>query len=199
MKQFFMILLLGLLVGCSAITARQFDPVEYNYAITIAANSTHAVHLCSTKGPDYYNYLTLMNHDSFVLTEYVANKNDKMQALPAANQLRDITLSFLLHKSDSVDYCQLKLGNIQGSARMYARSVGYDYSYDPCSGDAATRLALFKSAHDAKKISDDDFKDLTTDILRLQTIDKSSCTLESSKKLNDLLDDAKTALSLVTF
>ena len=88
MKQFFMILLLGLLVGCSAITARQFDPVEYNYAITIAANSTHAVHLCSTKGPDYYNYLTLMNHDSFVLTEYVANKNDKMHPyVLALNQI----------------------------------------------------------------------------------------------------------------
>ena len=186
------------LFGCSSITTRDFDSIEYNYAVNISADATHAIHLCKIKNSDYYGYLKQINHNSFVLEEYVANKADSDIALPAVNQLRDISLSFLIKSTMSDSYCISKLSNVQASARMYARSIGYASKFDPCKGDVESNFTIFKKQYDSKEITQDEFKDLTGDLIKMNTIDQSGCTLETRNNLNKFLDNMKDIAGLLT-
>lgn len=189
------------LSACSTITdkftARTYDPVEYNYAVMIATNATHAAHLCGQKGVDYDGYLQAMNHDTLTLVEYVSNKEDTTQALPAAEQIRGVTMSFLARPVRSVSYCLHKVNNIQASARMYARAIATSTKFNPCEGNPEDRLVDFKKSYDAKAISKEEFADLAGDLQKLTLIDASSCTLENRAKMDKLVGDLQSLSGLL--
>lgn len=191
MKRLFIASAVALLAGCSMFTERKYDPVEYNYAIRIATNATHAAHLCKEKGADYAGYLTQLNHDSFTLVEYVSNKGFSEEALVAVEQIRKVTYSFLMRPERSVSYCKHKVNNIQASARMFARAIGSSQQYDTCDSSAADRLVDFRKSYDAKAISKEEFLELAGDLEKLILIDTSSCTLETKAKMAKLVNDLK--------
>lgn len=180
--------------GCAMFQARLFDPVEYNYAVTIITNATHATHRCvSMVDPDYDKYLQLINHDSLTLVEYESDKTDTSQVVPAAQQIRDMTSTMLDHRSYSVAYCQHKLSNIQASARTFARAVSGNNEYDMCQSDVQTRFEFFKKSYDSSLISEEEYKELVGDLLKLQTVDTSGCTLEERTKMQKALEVIKDA------
>ena len=200
------LLILAAAIGLSAcstltdkFTARTYDPVEYNYAVMIATNATHTAHLCGDgKSTDYFAYLQDMNHDSFTLVEYVSNKSDTAQALPAAEQIRTITQEFLARPVRSVSYCLHKMNNIQASARMYARGIADSSKFNPCEGNPEDRLVDFRKSYDAKAISKEEFADLAGDLVKLTKIDTSSCTLENRAKMDKLVSDLQSLSGLLT-
>ena len=191
------LILLLLLTGCTAFTTRQFDPVEYNYAVNISANATHAIHRCKSKNAEYNEYLRLINRDSFTLVEYISNKSDNLEALPAGTELRNITLSFLLKPKSSEQYCVHKLSNIQASARMYARAIGYDSKYDICDGELSSKVLIYKSSMDSELISREEYSDLVNDLVKMDAINKAGCKLENRQKLNKLIDGLKSISGLI--
>ena len=183
-----------LLSGCAMFQARSYDPVEYNYAVTITTNATHATHRCiSMADPDYDKYLQLINHDSLTLVEYVSDKADTTQVVPAAEQIRDMTSTLLGHKLYSVAYCQHKLSNIQASARTFARAVSGNSEYDMCQSDVQSRYDFFKKSYDSTLISREEYAELVGDLLKLQTVDTSGCTLEERAKMQKALELIKDA------
>lgn len=186
-----------LLAGCSMFQARSYDPVEYNYAVVITTNATHATHRCtSMSDPDYNLWLQEINHESLTLVEYVSDKDDTAQVVPAAQQIRDMTSTMLGHTAYSIGYCQHKLSNIQASARTFARAVGGNGKYDMCQSDVQSRYKLFKKSFDSGRISNDEFKELSLDLLKLKTIDTSGCTLEERAQMAAALSVVQTAASL---
>jgi len=197
MKKVSLIVAALLLSACSMFQARPYDNVEYNYAVLITANATHAAHRCGdTSVPDYQTYLQAMNHDSLTLDEFVSDKADSKQALPAVEQIRDMTSTFLSHPTYSVAYCQHKLSNIQASARTFARAIGGNKTYDMCQSDVQQRYNLFSISYKDGKISKAEFDELTGDLLKLQTIDTSGCTLEERAKMAEALKVIQTASKL---
>lgn len=202
MKKLLTLVAIFTLSACSTFTdkftARTYDPVEYNYAIMIATSATHAAHLCGDgKSADYFSYLQAMNHDSLTLTEYVSNKADTTEALPAAKQIRTITQEFLAKPVRSVSYCLHKMNNIQASARMYARGIANSSKFNPCEGNPEDRLVDFKKSYDAKAISKEEFADLAGDLQKLTTIDTSSCTLDNRAKMDRLVTDLQSLSGLL--
>ena len=197
MKKLLTLAAIFALSACSTITARQYDPVEYDYAVRIAVNSTHAAHLCKEEGTDYQTYLHEINRDSALLQEYVSNKEDTLQALPAAIQVRGIVISFLAKPARTVAYCKHKINNVQASARMYARAVGSSTKFNPCEGNPEDRLVDFKRSYDAKAISKEEFADLAGDLQKLTTIDESGCTLENRAKMAKLASDLQSLSGLL--
>jgi len=181
------------IAGCSAFMSRAYDPVEYNYAVLIAANSTHAVSRCESRNGEYdeydeYNvYLQKINSDTFTLMEYVANKSDSEQALIAATQVREITQDFLANTNYSHRFCQHKLSNIQASARMLARGVGSTDRFDICKGNVQERFALFEASYKQNKITKEEFVDLSNDLLKMGQINTAGCSYESRTKLENTL------------
>lgn len=197
----FTLLIILILTGCSTITgmftARTYDPVEYNYAVMIATNATHAVHRCKVQGTDYHGYLQAMNHDTLILVEYVSNKKDAEQALPAARQIRSVTTSFMARPDRSVSYCLHKINSIQASARMFARGIATSTQFNPCDGNPGERLIDFQKSYDAKEITKEEFTDLVSDLQKLVTIDASSCTLANRAKMDKLVSDLQSLTGLL--
>lgn len=188
---------LMLLSGCSMFQARSYDPVEYNYAVVITINATHATHRCQNMlDPDYDLWLQEINHESLTLVEYVSDKDDTEQVMPAAQQIRDMISIMLGHKKYSITYCQHKLSNIQSSARTFARATGGNSKYDMCQSDVQSRYGLFKDSFDHKLISKDEFAELSGDLLKLKTINTSGCTLEERAKMAEAIDVIQKAATL---
>lgn len=197
MKTMLFLISIGLLSGCAIFQARTYDPVEYNYAVMITTNATHATHRCiSMADPDYDKYLQLLNHDSLTLVEYVSDKADAAQVVPASQQIRDMTSTMLGHKIYSVAYCQHKLSNIQASARTFARAVSGNRDYDMCQSDVQNRFDFFKKSYDSTLISKEEYEELIGDLLKLQTVDTSGCTLEERSKMQKALNVVKDAATL---
>lgn len=194
MKKLITITLALMVSACAMFHARTYDPVEYNYAVVITTNATHATHRCiSMADPDYDMYLQLLNHDSLTLVEYVSDKADAVQVVPAAQQIRDMTSTMLSHRMYSVAYCQHKLSNIQASARTFARAVSGNSDYDMCQSDVQSRYELFAESYKVGRISKEEFGELVGDLLKLKTIDTNGCTLEERAKFEKALDVIQSA------
>jgi len=191
--------LLLTLAGCATteLTARLYDANEYNYAVNIAVNATHAVARCETRNAEYDVYLQKINSDSFTLLEYVSNKTDTKQALPAATQIREISLDFLNNKMYNNRYCQHKLSNIQGAARMFARGVGYTDRFNICKGNVLERFTAFELSYTQNMISREEFANLSQDLLKMQKIDTAGCTLEDRVKLEQAINIIQTAVKFL--
>ncbi len=191
MKKIYLIAITLFLTACSTnmIKSRNFDSTEFNYATLIAADSTHAIHRCSSKGTEFENYLQKLNSETFYLVEYVSNKSDTEQVLPAANMVREITFDYLTDNKDkSVKFCQHKLSNVQVSARMLARGLANSDRFDACSGDVQQRFELFEKSYNEKLISKNEFVNLSNDLLKLKTINTAGCTLENRAKFETAID-----------
>ena len=186
------------LSGCAMFSSRDYDPIEYSYAIDIATDATHALHRCTTRSDGFDTYLQKINATSFTLVEYVSNKDDSAQVLPAAMQIRDVALSFLMTPTYSDRYCQHKLSNIQASARMFARGVGNTDRFNICAGNVQDRFSAFQKSLDEKAITKPEFVDLSGDLIRMITIDTSSCTLEQRVEFENTINGIQAALSILT-
>lgn len=190
MKNILVILTALILTACSTnmIKSRSFDPVEFNYATLIAADATHAVHRCAKQDAEFSAYLQKLNSETFYMAEYVSNKSDTDQVLPAALVVREITFNFLTSNNKNVKFCQHKLSNVQASARMLARGLSNADRFDACSGDVQGRFDLFEKSYAEKLISKDEFVNLSNDLLKLKTVNTAGCTLENRAKLETALD-----------
>ncbi len=198
MKRIVLLLLLPLVASCSMFKSRAYDPVEYDYAIQLATDATHAVHRCADANDEYYAYLQSLNHISFLLPEYIKNKADSKQALPSAVRVRQLTISFLQRHDRTAQYCTHKLSNIQAASRMLARSLGSAEGFDPCSDDVKARYALFEDSYKKKLISEDEFKELSGDLTDLSTINVSSCTLQHREQLEASVHAIQSAVGIIT-
>ena len=185
------------LAGCSAFSSRAYDPVEYNYAVLVSANATHAVSRCQVRGDEFNAYLQKINSDTFTLMEYMANKGDSEQTLIAATQVREITQDFLANTNYSHRFCQHKLSNIQASARMLARGVGSSDKFDACKGNVQERFALFEASYKQGKITQEEFVNLSNDLLKMGAVNTASCSLENRTKLENALKLIQFSLSFI--
>jgi len=187
-----------LLSACSAFQARTYDPVEYNYAVMITSNTTHATHRCNDmSNPEYNMWLQEINHDTLTLVEFVSDKSDTDQAVPSVIQIRDMTSTFLNRTNYSITYCQHKLSNIQSSARTFARAISGNEKYNMCQSDVQSRYDLFAKSYNANLIRKDEFDELVGDLLKLKTIDTSGCTLEERAKMQHALEVIQSASKLL--
>lgn len=200
MRSLLLVALALVLSACASTTARKYDPVEYERAVMISVNATHAVHRCDRPtGTEYLHYLQALNSDSFILEEYVANKGDTAGTLDAAKQIRLLVQEFLSKDGTtkySTGYCKHKLSNIQASARIYARATALSDRFDLCEGDVKARYDLFEKSYKAQAISKAEFTELVDDLIQLTNIDSSGCSLAHRKQLEDAIALIKIAFSL---
>ena len=187
-----------ILSACSANIARPFDPTEYNYSVQIATNATHAVHRCADiNSLEFKTFAQATNLDSFTLVEYVANKSESKNTLPAVNEIRTLVQELLGRSDMSLMYCKHKLSNIQASARMYSRAIANSDRFKVCDGNVSDRYVLFAASYKAGTLRVDEFKELVHDLLRLKNIDTNGCTIEEKNKLQDSFNFIQLAASII--
>jgi len=181
------------LTGCANLTGlspttRDYDSNEYNYAIMVVTDATAAVRLCGNRNTGYESYIRKLDIDSATLVEFVANKADTTQALPAALQIRDLVEEVIDTPGFSKRYCQHKLSNVQASGRMFARGVGSTDRFNVCNGNVSDRFDLFQESYNNNSITKAEFMYLSNDLLKLQDIDTAGCTLEQRKELERAIE-----------
>lgn len=167
--------------GC-AITHEQrpYDPVEYDYAISITVDATRAIHRCedtSAEAKDFWSYVQLANTDSFKLQEFVDNRANSDQVVPAVTALRRSVVDVLERGTFSPTYCVLKLTNVQASSRIISRALGHTDRAAVCDGGIGERYAQFSAAYTAGQINVSEYKELVNDVVRLEQIDQSGCSI----------------------
>jgi hypothetical protein len=178
---------------------RTYDPVEYNYAIQLTVNATHAVHRCNAmETTEFDNYVQKLNSDSFTLVEYVSNKSNAGQILPEAKQLRMLVEEFTSKDAKSEMYCKHKLSNIQAGSRIFARvdnnnTGGFNY----CQDDLKNRYVLFEQSFNKQLISQTEFKELSDDLLKLKTVDTRGCVIQIRNKMQEDIKYIEKALSII--
>jgi len=178
---------------------RTYDPVEYDYLVRMASNSTHAVHRCDdTKGAEFQKYAQLLNADSMQFVEFVSNKDGSELLQPQAQQIRTMVNQFLRHADGSLKYCVHKVSNIQASTRMLGRSLGGYDQKNACFGDVKSRYTLFEDSFNASAITKSEFTELSNDLLKLQDIDASGCTVKSKQDLLQTLNFIRQAVSVIS-
>ena len=185
MRKLFILSIALLSFGCSTFQSRPFDPNEYSLAVSVAANATHAVHRCDSRDGDFKRYISEMNRDTFLLGEYVANKDDRESIAGAVGHVRAMTLAYALAGAHSSAYCRHKLSNVQAASRMLARSIGDMTEHDPCEGDVEKRYFMFEKSMSDGTITSEEFKDLVDDLVGMKKIDASSCSLANRQKMED--------------
>lgn len=186
-----------LLAGCASQLTRNYDSTEFNYVVLIAADATHAVSRCGRRGDEYDAYLQKLNSNTFTLMEYVSNKSDTKQVLPEATMIREITQDFLANTDYSNRYCQHKLSNIQAGARMMARGLSGSDRFDLCKGGIRERFTFFELSYVQNQITRAEFANLSGDLIKMETIDASSCTLEERAALEKTINIIRTAVSFL--
>ena len=190
-----LVILAFVLSGCSLWTQRAYDPVEYSMAVSIAADATRAIHNCDSDARLVYTQR--LGNTSFVLVEYMQNKRDSAAQSEAALLLRRMVQDFNAETSTSIRYCVHKLASVQAAARMLASGIALTDQFDLCSGDVTTRYKAFEASYTSGVLSQHEFTELTNDLLRLKTIDTSSCSLERRRQLNEALDLISKAVSVL--
>ena len=93
-----------------------------------------------------------------------------------------------------------KTGNKGGRLfpfKRVARALGGAEDFNACEGNVETRYALFEKSYKDQKITRSEFSDLVGDLLRLETVDTSGCTLATRVKLQQALSAIQTAASLL--
>ena len=197
MKYFTCVLTL-LLSACASVGARSYDPAEYSLAVSISANTTHAIHRCdSMANSEFQGFIQKVNLDSFTLVEFVSNKADSVQAKPSAEQVRNLISEFFKAPKPTFKYCVHKLSNVQASSRMLARALGGYSQISACEGSVQARYALFEASYLAKNITEAEFKELVDDLMNLKSIDSYSCTLEERRELEQALKIIQLAVRLL--
>jgi hypothetical protein len=193
-------MLLVFLAGCSttknltadseAFTIRQYDPVEYYLAVSTTVNATRAIHRANDTSPlntEFWGYVQDMNTASFVLDEYVKNKDDSFKIFPVVDAMRSSVNELLARGTFSSAYAVDKLTDIQVESRILSRTLGSTDRYSMCDGGIKIRANRFTDDYNAKKITPDEYKDLMADLIKLETVDTTSCDFVTRTKfLNDI-------------
>ena len=188
-----LVILAFVLSGCSLWTQRAYDPVEYSMAVGIAADATRAIHNCDSDAR--LPYTQRLSNTSFVLVEYLQNKRDSAAQSEAALLLRRMVQDFNAEANTSIRYCVHKLSSIQAASRMLARGIALSDQFDPCAGDPKQRLKVFTTSYEEGALTDTEFKNLASDVLRLQNINTVSCSLESRRQLQEAVELATKIIS----
>ncbi len=183
------------LQACSALsylTPRQFDPVEYGQSISVVMDATRLAHNCSQRkdNPLYTRFVNDLNTDSMYLEEYVAHKKDNGDATSGAAQIRLMVLEFDKHETMSTRYCLEKASDIQNAARTMSRTLGREGKYDYCKQDLAAAFNRLQDFHTKKEVSDDEFAELGSDMVRLGRVNVAACGLLDRERI-------ETAISII--
>lgn len=174
--------------GCSTQVSRPYDAVEYKLVTDMSVSATHAIHRCDkVTGDEWQAWAQKLNHDSTTLVEFVYNKADREQVLPAARQIRVQVSEMLGKPSLSATYCRHKLSNIQAGSRILARALA-NADLDLCQGDVVKRYDLFAKSFKQGYVTKSEFEDLVSDLTRLAQIDQSGCTLKHRAELEQALE-----------
>lgn len=180
------------LAGCSTLESlvpRQYDNVEYKYSVDISVYATRAIHICSD--PDkkalFVSYLQEANLDTMVLTEFATDKSDSAALKSMVEAIQLMVNDILIRGKFSQQYCVHKLSNIQASARIIARSLGQADQFNMCDGTIRERYDLFTKSFLAKEITPSEYKELVSDMIRLEKVDSTGCSFTVRQKhLQDL-------------
>ena len=190
MKKLLIALCAILLTGCAT---RQFDPVEYNFAISTAVLSTRALHQCGEKGPRFREYIKELNTQTMYLYEYEKHHDENKNVLIGVTNLRELVLDFVqVENVTSEAYCVHKLSTVQSTSRALAKILS-GMNLELCSSDALERLSFYKDSYDSKRINKSEYEELVRDLQRLVRSDLAYCTEEQ----NELLKKTVTAISSV--
>ena len=179
-----------LLSGCSVITPRSFNPVEYDYSVKTTVASTRAVHLC---GNDEYqlkfnSFVNELNEHSMSLLEYEKHIDGNQYSLVGATYVRQLVIDFTVRQNKSNAYCVHKLSSIQSASRTLSRALGGLNAYDICDSDVRQRYAKYEESFKANKLTKSEFTELVNDLMYLQKVDKASCSFDNKEKLDQAID-----------
>lgn len=198
----FFVLALTVLVlqACSVLgylTPRQFDPVEYGKAVSVVIDATRLAHNCSTPtDPLYTRFVNELNTDSMYLEEYVAHKKDNEDATTGSAQIRLMVLELDRHATMSVRYCLEKTSDIQNAARTMSRTLGREGKYDYCKQDLAAAFTRLQDFHTKHEVSDEEFAELGSDMVRLGRVNVSACGLLDRERIETAISVIQKVLPL---
>jgi len=201
--RFFMLALTVLAVqACSVLgylTPRQFDPEEYGKAISVVVDATRLAHNCANPvDPLYTRFVNELNTDSMYLDEYVAHKKDNGDAVSGSAQIRLMVLEFDKHATMSIRYCLEKTSDIQSAARTMSRTLGREGKYDYCKQDLTAAFARLQDFHGKKEVTDDEFTELGSDMVRLGRVNASACGLLDRERIETAISVIQKLLPLAT-
>lgn len=191
MKRFAAILFMVLLVGCSSFKSRTYDPVEYYQITNLTVQASQALGFCEDGDADLLEPLTT---SSAHLSEFLYNKPDSRVQYQVARQLQMQVRE--LATIDSTRYCIHSLGNIHAGYR--ALSVGVaNGNKDLCDEGIPSRAALFERSYKANTITKQQYASLVEDLDTTRLAYSSGCTLQVRYEIEQSLELAKAALSLL--
>ena len=201
MKRIFMMVAVMLLAGCSNLSyfsVRQFDSTEYGKSVEITQLATRTVHQCSNTDTTLkIKFLNDLNSATMYLEEYTSNKKDEADIATGAKQIREMVLAFDSRETYSVAYCVSKLTNVQNASRTIERAISLHNKYDSCSADLVSLWTPLQTKHESKVISDSEFIELSTDILKLGAINTAACSSQERAQIQQSISIIKQALSFV--
>lgn len=191
---------LTLLAGCSLLTPKQFDATEYNYTVQTTVAATRAVHLCGNKPYEqkFNGFVNDLNANSMALMEYASHRPVSEGTYQGIAQIRALTTEFVTRDKPSDMYCRHKLSSIQGASRTLSRALGEKGEYDICASNVEERFKLYVVSKNSGKISEDEFKELTNDLLELAAADKASCSIENKKQLDNAIELIRAGVGVVS-
>jgi hypothetical protein len=179
------LLILATLSGCST-TPRPYDSIEYLANVSVTVDTTRAIHECHNRDRlEFYNYLHQANSESMLLDEFAKGKSDSTKLITAVDIERSMFNEIIVRGDFSESYCVEKLTNIQAVSRILARVDGGSGNFNMCDGGIKERYTLFSQSYANGDITVSEYKELVTDVLKLDKVDTSGCSIESKRKLLD--------------
>ena len=189
-----------LLTGCISLQSRPYDPVEYYLSTSTTVNITRAIHRCNSDELDkkmFWEYVQAANTDNLKLEEFLVNKNNSTQLLPAVKQIRSLINETLVRGSFTPKYCIYKLSNVQVGSRILSRSLGQSNQFNFCEGGIRERFNAFENSYKKNEISGSEFKELTNDILGLEGLDTSTCDVKIRETILKDIQFVKSVLPMI--
>ena len=196
--KFLLLSIVILLQGCAWMTPRAFDSTEYNYAIQTTVMATRAVHLCGNveHKQEFEDFMKVLNQESMFMIEYETHKDSNKNVIVGVTQTRQLVATMIVHNAYSTQYCFHKLSEVQASARTIARSLGGLEEFDICKSNVWGRFEVYEASYKANKISKLEFDELVNDLVSLQKVDHSSCSMQQKNSLANAVQSVLTATGL---
>lgn len=175
-----------LLTGCSMLSPRTFDSVEYNYAVKSTVDSARLMLLCKEKenhNNEFFNFEKTLNLDTMYFFEYEKHKPANTELMVDAGVSRYLFDSIYTRPKYSEKYCEYKYAEIRIMARTAARDLGGGSSFDMCKTlpmlqDRQKQYALLLAN---KEITESEYNDLNKDMDLLTKTDLASCKYQKKQ------------------
>jgi pyruvate formate-lyase activating enzyme-like uncharacterized protein len=156
-------------------------------------------HNCANpKDPLYTRFVNELNTDTMYLEEYVSHKKDNEDATSGSAQIRTMVLEFDKHATMTTRYCLEKVSDIQNAARTLSRTLGREGKYNYCKADLATAFARLQDFHNKKEVTDEEFAELGSDMVRLGKVNVAACGLLDRERIETAISVIQKVLPLAT-